>query len=209
MAIAEVSDPATEEYIKDRIAFARSWLFTGQRRVPSETAAFNRLNKMLAEDHSTGAIGYAEDLDKLDFITLLDLGDLTAEEYEPIYQQGSLDGFIVRMGDSSHTPAVPIHLQNRSGDKYLCRATRDLAFEMTSHPYGMYFRVYGSGEWSKELGRRWRVKKFNIEKYEILPSNQSFKQILARIRETKFIKNLSEMEDPEDYLHSLRERARS
>lgn len=209
LAIAEVSDPGTKEDIEDRIAFARSWLFTGQRRVPTETAAFTRLNKMLAEDHSTGAIGYAEDLDELDFITLLDLGDLTGEEYEPIYQQGSLDGFIVRMGDSPYTPDVPIHLQNRSGDKYLCRATRELAFEMTSHPYGMYFRVYGSGEWSKEVGRRWRVKKFKIEKYEILESDQSFKQILARIRKTQFVKNLSEIENPAGYLRSLREKGRS
>ena len=206
LAIAEVLDPNTKDSIDARISFVDSWSSGSQLqdRFPEPIAAINRLKKMLAEDKSAGTIGSSKYPEEFDFEPLLILSDEDVTELGPYEQQGTLDGFIVLLGHSPHTPDIPVHLQSRSGGKYLCRATRDLGFQMARHPHGTYLRVSGKGEWKREFGGVWRVRKFMIKSYEVLSTTDSFKDVLARMRETKFIKDLSKMEDPAGYLLRLR-----
>lgn len=211
LAIAEVSDINTKEDIDVRLDQAIKWASreSKSRSVPLQARACDRLRKMLAGDGLTATIGGSEDLSAPDFSPILDLEDLGGEEFLPIFQQGSLDGFIVRIGDSPHTPDVPVHLQSRGGDKYLCRASREVAVDMarkTPRFDRSVFRVYGWGEWSKGISGRWRVKKFQIEKYEVLLFQTGrFLDSVRRLKKTTLAKKLSQMEDTESYLTSLRE----
>ena len=209
LAVAEVADPETKASVEQRIAFAQSWQFPEERkpRTPTEVAAFDRLNAMAGKDGLTASIGCGSTVDETLSRVLIQLGQ--ANEWQPMFltQEGVLDGRVVRIGDSLavSTADVPIHLQNWSGERYLCRADPETAFAMGSFPLGTYIRVRGSGEWSKEPRRPWRVKYFYIKSYEALPLQKGFMATIERLRATGLARKLSQMEDPEGYLNSLRE----
>ena len=207
LAVAEVSDPNTKHSVEERISFAQSWQLSDESktRVPVEVAAYDRLNMMLEKDQLSASIGCGDSLEATSYHTLLELGQ--REEWEPIYlfQPGVLDGSVIRIGNSPDTHDVPVHLENWSGERYLCRAEREMAFTMGSYPLGTFVRVHGSGEWSKDPRRPWRVKHFMIDRYELLPLQKGFRAAIERLRETGLARKLSQMEDPEGYLNSLQE----
>ena len=207
VAVAEVADSFTKDEIEHRISFASSWESSGQpiRRAPVEAAAYLSLNRMLQKNQLAGSIGYTEDLESSHFKTILTLGSSEEWAEESVFQSGTLDGVVVRIGDSPNTPDVPVHLESRSGERYLCRASRELAFEMGRYPVGTFTRVHGRGEWSKEPRRQWRVRNFRIESHKIVPLQQGFKAALKRLSKTELARKLSRMEDPDGYLKGLRE----
>ncbi len=206
VAVAEV-DSSVSDGIVARVVGADHWdpYVRGIKRFPSEVTAMHRLNKMMERHHLTGSIGYTDNLETQDITPLLELGQRGEWEYKPIVQPGALDGRVIRVGHSGSTPTVPVHLEPRAGPLYLCRASRDLADAMGSHLNGPYLRVHGEGEWSKVYGRSWRVRKFMIQRFELLLFPSDFEQSLRRLRNSDLAKKLSVMEDPQGYLSSLRE----
>lgn len=205
--VARVSDSYTKEVIDRRLENTRSWLVGGRssHTIPPTAKAYDRLRNLLENEQLAAFIGSREDIKSTEFHPLLALNDDEDDEMTSFTQKRPIDGFIVRIGHSQNTEDVPVHLGNTAQETYLCRAGRTLAHRMAGYPEGTVFRVYGSGEWSKEVDGTWRVRKYRIRRFEVLPFQKGFRAALDRLQKTDFAKKLGEMDDPQGYLRSLRE----
>jgi len=66
------------------------------------------------------------------------------ETFGPFWQDGSLDGMVVRLGGIDET--LPVHLVYE-GRQYICNAGREIVKQLGPRIWGNPVRVHGRGKW--------------------------------------------------------------
>jgi hypothetical protein len=113
------------------------------------------------------------------------------ETFGPFWQDGSLDGMIVRLGGIDET--LPVHLLYE-GRAYICNASKDIVKQLGPHIWGEPIRVHGRGKWYRNEQGVWEMMFFNIQSWEPLePSTLS--DAIARLRAIPD-NELQSLEDP-------------
>jgi hypothetical protein len=100
------------------------------------------------------------------------------ETFGPFWQEGSLDGILVKIGGLDET--VPVHLIYE-GVHHVCNTTRDVAKNLGHHLYGKPIRVHGRGKWYRNSEGRWELRWFDIFQFEEL-SDTTLLDVVARLR---------------------------
>jgi len=131
------------------------------------------LKSLLAEDKTTGRI-------KEDNKKLLEFPKVAVPQYGPVYEEGTLDGVVIRIGGKDET----IHIHLKDGKRtYRCYTNTDKAKAL--RPYLLEpdkpVRVYGKGKWNRSPNGQWELEEFKISEFEAL-SNDDLQQVLERMR---------------------------
>lgn len=89
------------------------------------------------------------------------------ETFGPFWQDGFLDGIIVRLGGIDET--LPVHLVYE-GRTYICNASRDIVRQLGPHIWGEPIRAHGEGKWYRNTQGIWELQFFDIQSFEPLQS---------------------------------------
>lgn len=101
-----------------------------------------------------------------------------AETFGPFWQEGTLDGILVKIGGLDET--VPVHLIYE-GSHHICNTTRNVAKTLGSHLYGHPIRVHGKGKWYRNAEGKWELRWFDIYHFEEL-NDDTLLDVVARLR---------------------------
>jgi len=100
------------------------------------------------------------------------------ETFGPFWQDGSLDGMVVRLGGIDET--LPVHLiyENR---QYICNAGRDIVKRLGPYIWGNPIRAHGKGKWYRNEQGIWEMLFFDIESFEELDAT-TLSDAVSRLR---------------------------
>jgi hypothetical protein len=87
------------------------------------------------------------------------------ETFGPFWQDGALDGFVVRLGGIDET--LPVHLLYE-GRSYICNASREIVRQLGPRIWGNPVRVHGRGKWYRSEQGIWEMLFFDIHSWEDL-----------------------------------------
>lgn len=159
-----------QDVVSDRVRLAKN----GQG--PKEAVkAFNSIRFFLDEDDRAALMEWEKGEVILEFPKKSQAGK---ETFGPFWEDGSLDGMLVKIGGMDET--VPVHLVYE-GVHHSCNATRDMARRLAPYIFGKPIRVYGRGKWYRNADGRWELKWFDINQFEEL-SDASLLDVVGRLR---------------------------
>jgi hypothetical protein len=93
------------------------------------------------------------------------------ETFGPFWQEGTIEGIVVRLGGIDET--LPVHLVYE-GRTYICNASREVVRALGPHIWGEPIRAYGRGKWYRNEQEIWEMQFFDIYRWEPLePSTLS------------------------------------
>jgi hypothetical protein len=121
------------------------------------------------------------------------------ETFGPFWQEGSLDGIIVRLGGIDET--LPVHL-NYEGRTYICNASRSVVKELGPHIWGDPVRVHGRGKWYRNEQGVWEMEFFDIQSWDPLEQS-TLSDAIARLRAIPG-NDLKSLEDPLAEMRKIR-----
>lgn len=158
-----------------------------------------RLNRRLRMDGATGAI-VSPDGDNIIYFPGTEREDI---EYGPFNQQGTLDGVPVMIGGIR--AQVPVHLQGRKGEHYICEAGREKAIEIAHYLFKTVIRVEGMGRWTRHAEGDWELVSFKIADFAPLAkvSELSLKESIEELRQIPA--KWKELSDPVGELMRIRD----
>jgi hypothetical protein len=90
------------------------------------------------------------------------------ETFGPYWQDGSLEGYVVRLGGIDET--LPVHLVYE-GRIYICNASRDIVRQLGPRIWGNPVRVHGRGKWYRNEQGIWEMLFFDIHSFEDLEAS--------------------------------------
>lgn len=183
-------DEAEEQRITERVRAASEY-----RADKNVLDAFNRIHDLLREDNTPAILEWTEGNILIEFREKKG-GE---ETFGPIWQQGQLEGMLVKIGGFDET--VPVHLLYE-GAHYICNASRNLAMELAPHLYRGYIRVFGNGKWYRNTEGKWELHWFDIKAFEPL-DDSSLPEIVAKLRAIPG-NDLFKLEDPIGEILKLR-----
>jgi len=122
-------------------------------------------------------------------------------EYGPFNQPGTLDGIPVMIG-GIEDDLVPVHLQSRQHEIYVCRAKHHLAKALAAYLFTDYVRVEGSGRWLRHRDGEWAMKRFTIKDFTPL-DKKTLKETIEDLRTIPA--KWKELDDPYGELMKLRQ----
>lgn len=138
------------------------------------TRAFKAINKLLRDDNASGVL----QLKKGTAVILRFPGRLeTEEKFASIWQQGSIDGIINRIGGRDETIHVGLEMDGRHVSA--CSTTRAIAKELR-HLLFEPVRLFGRGRWSRDNDGNWTLEDFRIESFQELndaPLSDALKEL--------------------------------
>ena len=102
----------------------------------------------------------------------------TEETYGPFWEDGSLDGMLIKIGGMDET--VPVHLLYE-GVHHACNTTRELARKLAPYIFGKTIRVYGRGKWYRNSEGKWELRWFDIRDFEEL-NDASLLDVVGSLR---------------------------
>lgn len=158
--------------------------------------AKQRINEMLREDNASAYIrprGGAKILEFKGAKTPL------AEEVV-LYEQGELDGTVIRIGGKDET--VPVMLEGENGQYFRCNTKRDIAKNLASHIFGAQVRVSGKGKWRRNQQGEWELDLFDIQSFEAL-DDTPLQDVIAGLRAIDG-SQWNDMAAPQEELKKLR-----
>lgn len=163
---------------------------------PEAMRAAKDIDKRLEKDNAKGTI-----VDPVGTNLIKFPGRDRAEQlqYGPFNQQGSLDGMLIGLGGKRDL--VPVHLEDRNGQIYLCHANRSVARKMAPHIFGPPLRANGIGRWHRETDGTWIMDRFMIATFDVLRETP-LRQIVDKFRQIPSV--LSKEEDPVEMLNKIR-----
>jgi hypothetical protein len=162
-----------EETVEEKITNRVQAAF--QRRADKNVLdAFDRISTLLEEDDTPAILEWTEGNILGEFRAQQD-GE---EVFGPFWQQGHLEGMLVKIGGLDET--VPVHLLFE-GTHYICNASRDLAMELAPYLYRSPIRVFGNGKWYRTAEGKWELHWFDIKSFEPL-DDFSLPEIIAKLR---------------------------
>jgi hypothetical protein len=149
-------------------------------------ASFNKGSKEAIRANMTLRAMLKEDRLWAEFKT--DNGDIFAsfplvktkkeETFGPFWQEGSLEGFVVRLGGIDDT--LPVHLVYE-GRVYICNASREIVRKLGPRIWGSPVRVHGKGKWYRNEQGLWEMQYFDIHSFEDLEST-TLSDAISRLR---------------------------
>ena len=121
------------------------------------------------------------------------------ETFGPFWQEGTLDGMLVKVGGLDDT--VPVHLLD-VGTHHVCNATREIARELAPHLFGNPIRVHGKGRWVRNPQGQWEMGWFDISSFEDLDDKNIF-EVVSRLRSIPD-NELMTLKDPLEEMRKIR-----
>lgn len=166
---------------------------------PDVSAAFHVLDELLRRDNATGSLKAPDGARIIEFP-----GRRTADRKPigPIRQEGCLDGQLIRVGGKDDT--VPIHLRDQDTIHTGLYATPEMARAIAPYLLGPQLRVHGVGAWTREVSGAWTLRRFQVERFEVL-EDLSLAETVAALRAVRG-SHWGEVDDPVQDL--LAERSR-
>jgi hypothetical protein len=160
-----------EQKVRERLRLVR------QKDGPSEALrAEKQINELLRRDDAQAVIVDPVGSKLVDFPGR-ELNRLV--EYGPFNQPGTLDGVPIMIGGEEDT--VPIHLEGRQKEIYICRAKRSVAIELAPYIFSKCIRVEGNGRWIRHRDGEWEMKRFTIKSFSIL-EERSLRETIEDLR---------------------------
>jgi len=184
-------EPKTEEAIYSRVK--RAAASKGPRdaiRASSAIRAMLRRDHLSAElKNQDGDIVASYPLDK----------EPKQDTVGPFWEDGFLDGIVVRLGGIDET--LPVHLVYEQRH-YICNANREIVRQLGSRIWGSPVRVHGRGKWYRNTHGAWELQFFDIQSFEDL--NES--NLLDAVTRLRAIPNnaLRELKDPLAEMQKIR-----
>lgn len=163
---------------------------------PEAMRAAKEIDKRLEKDNAKGTI-----IDPVGTKLINFPGRDRAEQlqYGPFTQQASLDGFLIGVG--GRRDPVPVHLEDRNGEIYLCHASRNIARQMAPHIFGPPLRANGAGRWHRDPDGTWIMDRFTISNFDVLRETP-LRQIVDKFRQIP--SELAKEENPVHMLNKIR-----
>jgi hypothetical protein len=159
-----------EPLINARVARAAKGLGPAQA-----ITAYKNLRSFLEHDEKSAYMEWKDGDVILHFPKKAGVG---AETFGPFWQEGTLDGILVKIGGLDNT--VPVHLIYE-GTHRTCNTTREVAKGLGHHLYGHPIRVHGRGKWYRNADGKWELRWFDIYRFEEL-SEDGLLDAVARLR---------------------------
>lgn len=188
---ALLGDPDGVHFVKIRPGSARQYLrvdppfaegvfarLTGHGTVDQgDSAAVRRdINKMLMDDRGTGYLKADPGQKIIDFPGC----KTPISEEVTVHEAGELDGTVIRVGGRSDR-AIPVTLDNGSGEYYRCSANKETAKRLATHLFEGDVRVAGNGKWTRGADGVWRLQAFEIKDFNRVDT-QSLSAVVAEMR---------------------------
>jgi hypothetical protein len=133
------------------------------------------LKGLLVQDRTSGRI-------KEERRKIIEFPKPTIPQYGPVYEEGTLEGVVIRIGGKDQT----IHIHLMDGERVYSCHTTDIAKAKALRPYLLEYekpiRLSGKGKWSRSPNGAWELLDFKIADYEVL-SNDELQQVLERMRQ--------------------------
>ncbi|HEY4880058.1 MAG TPA: hypothetical protein VIH97_13130 [Candidatus Acidoferrales bacterium] len=158
--------------------------------------AYAAIREYLREDEFSAELETEEGSVILDFP--LDIED-AAQVYGPFWQDGSLDGILMKIGGMDDT--IPVHLLYE-GKHYNCNANIDMARRLGHHLLQKPIRVHGKGKWYRDTSGKWDLHWFDILDFEEL-ENSSLPDVVAQLRAIPS-NDLMSLKDPLEEMQKIR-----
>ena len=171
---------STKQYLKVDSAFASTVYarLTGQGGADlGETTAITRdINKMLMDDQG---VGYLKAEPGRRIINFPGRKTPITEEIA-VHEAGELEGTVIRVGGRSDR-AIPVTLDNGTGEYFHCSATKETAKQMAAYLFEGEVRVSGSGKWTRGSDGVWRLQTFDIKDFVRL-DEESLSAVVSDMR---------------------------
>jgi hypothetical protein len=119
-----------------------------------------------------------------------------------IYETGTLDGVVIRVGGKP--PTVPVHLEADDGRVYACYSNKDIAKQLAPNLYGNQVRVSGKGKWLRNREGEWQLESFKIDSFDLLDSTL-LTEVIEKLRKVEG-SLWNSTDDPHAELNRLRDR---
>jgi hypothetical protein len=160
--------------------------------------AYRRINRKMREDNADGFVEATEESGTLARVIEFPGRKKTeTEKLDPIFQPGSLDGLLIRVGGKDET--VPVYVEE---DEIIHRCTSNRGIAKSLAPLLFeVIRVYGTGKWNYDDFGNWVMEDFRISTFERLETT-SLRESVARLRAIE--SNIHKIEDPIEELNKLR-----
>lgn len=157
--------------------------------------ANQELNRMLRDDGASATLKLKRGVVVINFP-----GRKTplAEEVV-VYEQGDLDGIVIRVGGKDDS--VPVWIEGEGKCIYKCQTNRDIARQLALHLFDKPVRVVGNGQWCRTPERKWELEKFDIKSFEVL-DDAPLDQVINELRQIEG-NRWNEMDDPHAELRKL------
>ena len=167
---------------------------------PEAVKAQEAIDRLLADDNATGFL-YEDNNPGAKIIAFPGVTRPRPTTFGPFSQEGSLDGILISVSGADQT----VHLQLQNGEiKYTGIDTnRETARRLAKHMYEPV-RVFGTGRWLRDQEGKWLLKKFKVESYTVLATND-LKDAIDKMREIKG-SEWNDMDDPIGALKLLRDK---
>ncbi|MFY9260658.1 MAG: hypothetical protein WAO71_09145 [Gallionella sp.] len=191
-AIPEI---AVEHEAAPKVA-ARLRLVGTPDTIPELEQASLEVNRMLREDNASATLSIKHGENILTFPGR----KIPFAEKVTVYEQGDLEGIIIRVGGKDDP--TPVWIEGESKAIYKCETTREIARQLAAHIFNRPVRVTGSGKWCRTAERKWELLEFKIKSFEPL-KDTSLTDTVNALRQIEG--NLwNEMTDPQAELRKLR-----
>lgn len=143
---------------------------------PKEAVSgFVGLKGLLVMDKTTGRI-------KEEHRKILEFPKVSVAHYGAIYEDGTLEGIVIRIGGKDQT----IHIHLKDGERTYSCFTTSLERAKALRPYLLEYekpiRVSGKGKWNRTPSGQWELQEFKIGDFEEL-RNDELQQVLERMRQ--------------------------
>lgn len=158
--------------------------------------AYRQVNVLLREDGSSATLRLKGGAKVLEF---KGAKILLAEEVV-LFEQGELDGVVIRVGGRDAT--VPVHLEGENAQFFPCNTSRDIAKELARHLFGEPVRVAGRGKWRRTCEGVWELVQFDIHSFQPLDATP-LDQAITKLRQVQG-SDWNSLENPLQELKNLR-----
>jgi len=167
---------------------------------PEAKKAQAAIDQLLAEDNATGFV-YEDEDENAKIIAFPGVTRPKPTTFGPFNEEGSLDGVLISVSGADQT----VHLQLQNGDiRYTGIDTnRETARRLAKHMYEPV-RVFGTGRWLRDQEGTWLLKRFKVESYKVLRSDD-LKEAIDQMRAIEG-SEWKDMDDPIGALKALREK---
>jgi hypothetical protein len=100
---------------------------------------------------------------------------------------------------------VPVHLQGRRGEHYVCETNREKAIEIAQYLFKTVIRAEGMGRWIRHAEGDWELVSFKIAEFVPLAklSDLSLKESIEELRDIPA--KWKDLEDPVGELMRIRD----
>lgn len=146
---------------------------------PKAMEAFHRISRRLQDDNAESGAIVSPTGDNLIIFPVREQASLG---YGPFKQSGAIDGIPVMVGGTKDQ--VPIHLEGRGKEQYVCYASRSLAKKIAAYLFTTVIRVEGVGKWIRRPEGEWEMIRFDVADFQPLAdeSEISLKKSIEELR---------------------------